>query len=96
MKLSNLKLVLLTAFAVMALSSNLCSAKGTVTGKAYLDPSAPKECNFKEKQDTQQGCSHEMCNAAVKNAIAQIQRAQPNDKCKLKATSRGCEYWNCS
>ncbi len=95
MKLSLLKLVLMSVFVASMLLPGICSAKGTVTGKAYLDASAPKNCNFKEKQDTQQGCSHEACNTAVKNAIAQLQRAQPNDVCKSKAMSRGCEYWNC-
>jgi|LakWasMet15_LOW5_FD_contig_21_3146429_length_343_multi_3_in_0_out_0_1 hypothetical protein len=95
MKLCKLKLGLMTALAVIAFTSSVCSAKGTVTATAYLNPSAPKECNFVETEDTQQGCQHNQCNAAVKNAIAALQSVQPNGKCKANAKSRGCDYDNC-
>lgn len=96
MKTFNLKFALISAIAAIALSSGTSFAKGSVTATAYLNPSAPSGCNFVETRDTQNGCSHPACNTAVKNAIASLQSAQPNDACKAWAKSRGCKYNNCN
>jgi hypothetical protein len=92
---ANLKRSLTAAFVVLALSSGVSYAKGSVTATAYLNPSAPQDCNFVETQDTQKGCKHPACNTAVKNAIKKLQDAQPNGTCKAQAKSRGCEYNDC-
>ena len=97
MKPSHLKIAAISMLVAAALSPGLCLAKkGSVTGKAYLDPSAPKNCVFNQTQNTQAGCTHIACNTAVKNAITQLQNAQPNNVCKSKAKSRGCTYQNCT
>lgn len=97
MQRSLLNIAMLSAIIASAFSSGLCLAKkGSVTGKAYLDPSAPRNCVFDATQNTQSGCSHQACNTAVKNAIKQLQNAQPDNVCKSKAKSRGCTYQNCT
>lgn len=97
MKRSHSTFSAICLLVALALSPGLCLAKkGSVTGRAYLDPSAPAGCNFNPTQNTQQGCTHQACNTAVKNAITQLQNAQPNNICKSKAKSRGCTYQNCT
>ena len=97
MKPSPLQFAAISVLVALALSPGLCLAKkGNVTGKAYLDPSAPANCVFVTTQNTLPGCTHQACNTAVKNAITQLQNAQPNNTCKSKAKSRGCTYQNCS
>ncbi len=97
MKKSPLSIAMMSAIIASVLLSGLCHAKkGSVTGKAYLDPSAPANCVFNVTQNTQSGCTHEACNTAVKNAITQLQNAQPDNTCKSKAKSRGCSYQNCT
>lgn len=95
MKTLNLKLALMSACIAIALSSGMSFAKGTVTGKATLNPSAPQDCIFVVAEDTQQGCTHGACNTAVKNAIKALQAQQPNGACQAQAKSRGCKYNNC-
>lgn len=91
------KLAAMSLLVAIAVSPSLCLAKkGSVTGKAYLDPSAPATCASITTQNTQPGCTHQACNTAVKNAITQLQNAQPNNICKSKAKSRGCTYQNCT
>ena len=97
MKLASLKFILLFATLAFVMSPSVSLAKkGSVTGKAYLNPSAPSDCNFVTTKNTQKGCTHKACNTAVKNAIKSLQNAQPNGTCKANAESRGCKYNNCS
>ena len=70
MQRSLLNIAMISAIIASAFSSGLCLAKkGSITGKAYLDPSAPRNCVFDATQNIQSGCSHQACNTAVKNAI---------------------------
>lgn len=96
MKSSNLKLSLFSILFAAALLPGLALAKGSVTATAFVKASAPANCHFVETSNTQNGCSHDACMTAVKNAIRSLQNAQPDGACRAQVTSRGCKYKNCS